>query len=199
MAKTTNTAASHVFSNVFLASNNAASTTSGAMFMSWNGYVHLWSNAIYANSGVISAAYLRNEGNTCVNGNTIVGNQLINYVGTGAGHYWLANNTLWDNEGYDVFDQNGSVDYAYNDIGLIGNLPPLSSSNELSVDPQFAGIFGVGLAPNSPLVNAGLDNPPGGVGSCCDPNHGPRVIGQHVDIGAYESDVLFRNGYESGS
>lgn len=205
LTNTSSTSATYVFSNVFVANKAADNNTGGAMYVSSQGDVHLWSNAVYANSGSVSAAYLSNTGNTYINGNTIVGNQLINHVGIGAldiagtGHYWLANNILWNNESYDVFDQNGSVDYAYNDIGVMGNFPPLSISHELSVDPGFSGFFGVSLGPDSPLINAGLDNPPGGVGGCCDANHGPRLVGEHVDIGALESDVLFRNGYEPGT
>ncbi|MEO6249510.1 MAG: hypothetical protein ABIO59_02415 [Luteimonas sp.] len=202
LVNTSSTSATYVFSNVFVANKAADNNSGGSMYVSSQGDVHLWSNIVYANSGSAAAGYLSCDGNTYINGNTFVGNQPINHVGlggldiTGSGHYWLANNILWNNEGYDVFDQNGSVDYAYNDIGVIGNYPPLSTSHELSVDPGFTGFFGVSLAPDSPLVNAGFDNPPGGVGGCCDANHGPRVVGQHVDIGALETDVLFRNGYE---
>lgn len=205
LVNTSTTAATYVFSNVFLANKAADNNTGGAMYVSSQGDVHLWSNALFGNSGSVSAIYLSNDGNTYMNGNTIVSNQLINQTGLGAldlagtGHYWLANNILWNNEGNDVFDQNGSVDYAYNDVGVMANFPPLSTSHELSVDPGFSGFFGVSLGPDSPLINAGLDNPPGGVGGCCDANHGPRVVGQHVDIGAIESDVLFRNGYEASS
>lgn len=203
LSNTSSMSAMYVFDNVFVA-NKAVNNLGSAIYVSSPGDVHLWSNVLYANSGQFAVAYLSNNGNTYINGNSIVGNQGINgTVGgvdlAGTGHYWLANNILWNNEGYDVFDQSGSVDYAYNDIGVVGNYPPLSTSHEMSVDPQFAGFFGVSLGPDSPLINAGLDNPPGGVGGCCDANHGPRLVGEHVDIGALESDVLFRNGYEPGT
>jgi hypothetical protein len=137
-----------------------------------------------------------------VTGNTILANQLINHSGlggldlAGTGHYWISNNILWNNEGNDVYDQNGHTDYTHNDIGLKDGFAPLSESNDLNVDPDFNGFLSVSLAPTSPLVNAGLDNPPGGVGGCCDPLGRPRSAGRHVDIGAFESDVLFRNGFQ---
>jgi len=46
------------------------------------------------------------------------------------------------------------------------------------------------------IFNAGVDSPAGGTGAT-DADGGTRKIGKHVDIGAYESDVLFRNGFEA--
>ena len=56
-------------------------------------------------------------------------------------------------------------------------------------------VSGFRPAPVSPLVNAGLDTPPG-VLDCCDLSGVQRVVGAHIDIGAYESDVLLRDGFE---
>jgi hypothetical protein len=39
-----------------------------------------------------------------------------------------------------------------------------------------------------------LDSPYGGIGST-DLARNPRLVGKHVDIGAYETDVLFANGF----
>jgi hypothetical protein len=196
----------YVFANQFVSNNTAAGAAGGAVYLSTSGQgdIFLWSNLMLANSGSgAGAAYINGNHNTYVTGNTILANQLINHSGlggldlAGTGHYWISNNILWNNEGNDVYDQNGHVDYANNDIGLKDGFTPLSESNDLSVDPDFNGGFlSVSLAPASPLVNAGLDNPPGGVGGCCDPLGGPRWVGKHVDIGAFESDVLFRGGFQ---
>jgi len=204
LANSSASATTTVFDNVFVA--NTGPISGGALFVSAVGDVYLWSNVMLANHGAGAwAAYLSDSGNTYVNGNTIVRNQSTGQSGLGAvdiagtGEYWFANNIVWNNDAWDVYDQSGSVHYAYNDIGTMSGFPPLSQTHELSIDPDFSGFFGVSLAPASPLVNAGLDDPPGFAGGCCDPTHGPRIIGAHVDIGAYESDVLFRNGYEAGS
>ena len=195
----------YVFANQFVSNNTAPGNAGGAVYLSTSGLgdIFLWSNLMLANSGSgAGAAYINGNHNTYVTGNTILANQLINHSGlggldlAGTGHYWISNNILWNNEGNDVYDQNGHVDYANNDIGLKDGFTALSESNDLSVDPDFKGFLSVSLAPTSPLVNAGLDTPAGGVGGCCDPLGGPRWVGKHVDIGAFESDVLFRNGFQ---
>ena len=71
---------------------------------------------------------------------------------------------------------------------------------EALVDPQFAACegfvcFDFELARSSPLVDAGDDDPPGGL-SDADLAGKPRVIGPHVDIGAYENDRLLADGFE---
>ena len=188
----------YIFSSVFIA--NSDSVASGAVYVSSTGDVYLWSNLIFANNGP-TALYLYDSANTYLTGNTIVGNQFNTMaVGalypSGSGPYYLSNNIIWGNENADIFDVSGLVDYAYNDIGVITNAPPHSASHELSVDPKFDGFFSVNLAPDSPLVNAGDDTPPGGPGGCCDPSGYPRIVGTHIDIGAYESDVLLRTGFQ---
>lgn len=195
----------YVFASQFVSNNTASGNAGGAVYLSTSGLgdIFLWSNLMLANSGSgAGAAYINGNHNTYVTGNTILANQLINHSGlggldlAGTGHYWISNNILWNNEGNDVYDQNGHVDYANNDIGLKDGFAPLSESNDLSVDPDFNGFLSVSLAPTSPLVNTGLDTPAGGVGGCCDPLGGPRWVGKHVDIGAFESDVLFRNSFQ---
>jgi len=64
--------------------------------------------------------------------------------------------------------------------------------------PQFAsGLLNFRLAPDSPLVNRGFDLSSGDIGAW-DLAGGERLQGVHVDIGAYESDVLLRDGFDPG-
>lgn len=187
-------------SNVFIANHDAPNNTAAAAYVSAT-TIYLVGNLFVANVGK-STVTLYTDYLGDVNNNTIVANQLHEHVGVGAlnlvgaGHFNLANNVLWNNEGSDVFDQSdGTSDYRHNDVGVIGNLAPHSEAGDFDADPVFDGFLGFRPAPSSPLVNAGLDSPLGGTGPT-DAGGGTRVIGAHVDIGAYESDVLFRDGLE---
>jgi len=195
----------YLFRNVFAVNQAPSGAGGGALYIqvpaAHSGY--LWNNLFLANTssggGAVSAY---NLGNMYITGNTVVANSLFNHTGigggldiAGSGHYWLTNNILWDNENTDVYDQSGHTDYANNDLGTKDGLAPLSESNELNVNPGFLGIFSFLPGPTSPLVNAGNDAAPGGIGGCCDASGGPRKLGMHVDIGAYEVDLVFRDSF----
>jgi len=191
-----------VESSAFIANHAASGNSGSAAYISATLAIYFDSNLLIGNTGT-SALYFYATNIADVNNNTIVANQLDNHVGvgafnpTGAGHYNVSNNILWNNEGSDVFDQGGGTDYFHNDVGVIANIAPLSETGDISVDPGFAGgLLDFHLAAGSPLVNAGVDSPAGGTGAT-DADGGTRKIGKHVDIGAYESDVLFRNGFEA--
>jgi len=189
-----------VESNQFIANHAATGNSGSAVYISATLAAYFNSNLVIGNTGT-SALYFYATNIADVNNNTIVTNLLDNHVGvgafnpTGAGHYNLSNNIFWNNEGNDVFDQGGGTDYFHNDIGTIANMAPHSETGDFSTDPDFAsGLLNFHLAADSPLVNAGLDSPLGGTGAT-DADGGTRLIGKHVDIGALESDVLFRDGF----
>jgi hypothetical protein len=188
-----------VESSVFVA-NQCAQLSGGAIVLVSPGTMIFRNNLVFANTG-ITTVYIVNDGITDINNNTFVGNQAPNHIGgsaldpSGTGQYYISNNILWNNEGYDLYDQSGTAYFYNNDIGVRGGLPAAGETNALSVDPQFDGILSVRPAPGSPLVNAGLDAPYGGIGNA-DLAGNPRLTGKHVDIGAYESDVLFRGGFQ---
>ena len=186
--------------NIF-AANRAATNQGGAIYVSSPGTILMRDNLFFGNQGT-NTIYLNNDGEADLNNNTIVGNLLANHAGLGAldlagsGTYNISNNLLWGNEGNDLYDQSGLANFYNNDIGVRDGLAPASESNDLSVDPQFSGILSVRPGLESPLINAGLDTPPlGGIG-ILDLAFGERLVGQHVDIGAYESEVLFTNGFQ---
>ncbi len=81
---------------------------------------------------------------------------------------------------------------------LIG--PALGPSNLVGVDPVFFDFSGgdFHLAPGSPAIDAGEDAPPDGLGSH-DLDGDPRVLGAHVDVGAYEawSDTCYVDRFGS--
>jgi hypothetical protein len=185
--------------NVFV-DDHAASNQAGAVHMQSAGTMEFRNNLVVANSGTESVL-IGSDGIADVNNNTVVGNQLAAHAGLGAlvlsgsGASYVANNILWGNEGNDVYEQSANVYFYNNDVGARDGFAPAGDSNGLSVDPQFNGILSVKPGPKSPLVNAGFDTPYGGFGNV-DLAGTQRLIGKHVDIGAYESDVLFRSGFE---
>lgn len=193
-----------IFNNVFVSNKTSSGNGGGAVYVqsSTQGDIFVWSNFFLVNSSSGGGAiYANGNHTTYVTGNTIIANELINHTGlagglyiAGTGVYWTSNNVLWNNDVQDVYDQDGKTHYSNNDIGTIAGVAPFSTANELSVDPDFDGLS-FKPKPGSPLVNAGNDAPSGGVGGCCDAGGGPRTIGRHVDIGAYETDVLFRDGF----
>jgi hypothetical protein len=192
-----------VESNVFVNNEASSGNAGGAVYLDSQAII-LASNLFVANTGSGAAAYLENDDVADVNNNTMVGNTLGAsgalgaLVLTGAGHYNLGNNLVWSNEGWAVYDQSGNADYWHNDIESMDGFPPLSETGDISAAPQFDGFFSFQPVPASPLVNAGLDSPLGGIGAT-DAGGGPRLVGRHVDIGAYETDVLFRDGLEPGA
>ena len=111
----------------------------------------------------------------------------------------LANNILWGNDGLDLAIDVTSVTLRDNDIqNRGGSQSPASSVGNVNVDPRFVSATQQRLQRSSPLVDAGINGPVGGLpGSSFD--GGPRVVGSIVDIGAYELDVLMTNGFDSSA
>lgn len=202
-----------VDSNTFIA--NRADDFGGAMAVYVaSGSLHVRNNLAFGNSSANIGAFelLINEGNAHVVGNTIVANSSEGdfmpgglWIG-GAGHFIVANNIVWNNlpdaPGPFQADFLGAASHERhaNDIGTVSSSSTGADvSSEFSVDPQFAPCgflcFGFELERGSPLVDAGIDDPPGGM-TPTDLAGKPRTIGPHVDIGAYENDALFRDGFD---
>jgi hypothetical protein len=148
-----------------------------------------------------------NGGEVYVSNNTFYSNQ-TNITGgasalalSGSAHVTLSNNILWGNTGFgglDLFSTAANLRY-HNDIGVWGGaVADAGSSGELNIDPHFR-LCGATCDPHlgtgSPLVNTGLDAAPGGV-TVFDLDGLPRILGTHIDIGAYEQDVIFANGFQ---
>jgi hypothetical protein len=195
--------------NRFLA--NRADDYAGALFAyTDSGSLRIRNNLVVANSGAVIGGMelTQGSGEASVEGNTIVGNTsdtALVAVGlrieSGA-HYTLSNNIIWNNGSGGDFGSGGSGHSRIaNDIGLIqsGTFADLVQ-NEQSTDPQFAPCGGFlclsfELERTSPLVDAGSDTPVGGT-TTNDLAGKFRKIGAHVDIGAYENDLIFANGFE---
>lgn len=83
-----------------------------------------------------------------------------------------------------------------------GNFAGVVFNQDLALDhPMFTSPSSFLAAPGSPLINAGINLPPGGV-SAVDVSAMPRIVAGTIDIGAYENelsvaDPLFRHGFEN--
>ena len=165
------------------------------------------SNVFLANQSTqVGAADLFGNGsNAYVVGNTVVANsrsqtlEIGGFFLRGTAAFVLSNNILWNNTGGDLY--NGSNIHPlllHNDIGVAaGNPEGAGSTGNFNRDPQFApGQLNLRLSSHSPLVNGGLDGAPGNIGDT-DVTGAPRLEFPHVDIGAYETDVIFFGGFEA--
>ena len=174
------------------------------------GSVRFRNNLVLGNtSGTTPGGRLNITGDTYLVGNTITANSSTDgedwalYANpTGAtSTLWLSNNILWGNNTYGdayLFGA-GTINLVNNNIGVRTNPTLGTNIGNLSVDPQFAscGIFCISrpLKRSSPLVDAGLNTPQGGRPTT-DFDGNPRLIGPNVDMGAFELDALFADGFQ---
>jgi hypothetical protein len=190
---------------------NRANDYAGALFANTGtGSLRIRNNLVVANSGAVIGGMELSQGSgeASVVGNTIVANSsdtALVAVGlrieSGA-HYTLSNNIIWNNGSGGDFGSGGpGHSRIANDIGVIqsGTVADLVQ-NEQSIDPQFAPCagfvcFSFELDRASPLVDTGTDTPAGGM-TTSDLAGKSRKIGPHVDIGAYENDLIFADGFE---
>ncbi len=164
-----------VFGSVF--TDNDSASDGGAAYLSCNGGVAAFTN------------------------NTVIGNTAgFGQPGkTGGVRLWgcqweVANNILWDNEGYDLNIANMAAVVNHNNIGML-NGTPISGGNNQSVDPRFVSAGILRLRRESPLIDAGFTATFLGLPQFSH-DGGPRVAGPQIDIGAYELDVLFADDFD---
>lgn len=195
--------------NLLVLNQHDGSYTGGLYaYVGGAGTLTVRNNLFFGNSSphAVGAAdlYANGGGEAYVNGNTAVANQMTANGETGGiflrgtAHFTLANNILWNNTGGDLYiGVTGGTLLRNDDIGVLaGFAAEPGSAGNLDVDPVFAGgPFNFRLASRSPLVNAGLDAPPGGAGTW-DAAGAPRLQLPHLDIGAFETDVIFYSGWE---
>ncbi|MGH8173945.1 MAG: choice-of-anchor Q domain-containing protein [Rhodanobacteraceae bacterium] len=200
--------------NIFYA--NRADDFGGALTASTaDGSLLIRNNLAFGNSSANIGAFEFNQttGNAYIVGNTIFANISEGDFLPGGMHisgpatFTVSNNIIWGNVPEDAgpfisdFQSTAGSHSRYsNDIGVIGSGTVAAVvADELSVDPEFitCGFFCVSfeLKRSSPLVDAGDDSPPGGM-TQEDLAGKDRTIGAHVDIGAYENDRLFADGFD---
>lgn len=196
--------------NQFIGNRSTAGVGAASVYAG-SGRLRFRNNLLVGNRGaIIGATFLvQDSGDAWVTGNTVVGNNADQTATAGGlaiagnGQFTLSNNIFWNNAGTANFDfkANSAHSRYNNDIGLLGSGTAAEQIvAEQYVDPLFESCPGFlclnfKLSGKSPLVNAGIDAPAGGQ-SAADLAGSSRTIGVHVDIGAYESDVLFADEFE---
>lgn len=137
--------------------------------------------------------------NTVTGNTTATGHGGILVEGSCASCF-IDNNILYGNDNDDLF-LNTAIGLAcrvnHNDIQDYSGTPHSMTGN-MSVYPEYVGFFNFHLAPDSPLVDAGIKRlsaplPP------YDADGLPRIVGPAIDIGAFERQTLFHDGFENGS
>lgn len=164
-----------VFGNVF--TDNDAASDGGAAYLACFGGVGAFSN----NTAIGNTAGFGQPGKT--GGIRLWGCQ-----------WEVANNILWDNEGYDLNIDNVPAVVNHNNIGA-SHGAPISGGDNTAVDPKFVGASNLRLRRESPLVDAGFTGTFLGLPARSH-DGGPRVAGPQIDLGAYELDVLFTDDFD---
>lgn len=201
----------HIERNVFFNNLSGGSASGGLFAGATVGHVWIRDNAFLSNSGGDGGgAHISGNGaELYISNNSFVANHTNTSGGAGglyvdgSAHLSLSNNILWASAGpaaLDFFSATANL-RDHNDMGSWGGaVADSASTGDVNIDPGFVACtvfpcLDLRLGSGSPLVNAGLDNPPGAL-AALDLAGLPRVLGLHVDIGAYEQDRIFMNGFE---
>jgi hypothetical protein len=199
--------------NVFHHNTNTAAIGSSAALAVSTGGVLTVRNNLFANNtaNVSSAMNLYNsDGHAYVTNNTVaynvltaapVGNASVVYAGAGAAYAVFVNNIIIfvNSDVGDDIALNSRMTLIDNDFGASNGVPDGASIGNVAVDPKFVdgpnGNFR--LKPGSSLINVGDDTTSSVLGgiSAFDLDGNARTVGAAIDIGAYESDVLFADGF----
>ena len=195
--------------NTFIGNRSISGVGALRIYGGSGGAVRVRGNLVVANRGaLLGGVYVSaGGGESYITGNTIVSNTtdaagVAGGLTVNGGHFWITNNIIWNNAGATGSDFSTLSPHSRfaNDIGLVGTgYLGYPIEGEQSVDPQFSscgGFLCFELAWYSPLVDAGVDVVAEGQLLGVDRARKPRILGAHVDIGAFENEVIFVDGFE---
>lgn len=154
-----------------------------------------------AESSMGAATLTSNEGVAYVVNNTVMFNTAAMLAGGlrfgGSSTLQLANNILWGNSDTDLLvDGSSSHNRYHNNIGALSAPMAGVVAGEITTEPEFQpGLLSFTPRVGGALYNGGDSDPPGGLATTDLPGR-PRVVDGEVDIGAYEAQVLFRDGFD---
>ena len=172
-----------IINNLFL--SNHATGNAGAAEVG-----NIDSDGIYVTNNTVLSNTADNTGTHPAGGMYIFGTGTLKYV---------ANNNFWNNDANDLYVADQDFSLLHNNYHTRGGSVPTQSAGNISVEPQYQpGLFNYTPVRNSPLVDAGVN--PALFASwyltSTDLRGHDRTVGA-VDIGAYEEDVIFADGYET--
>ncbi|HSE12702.1 MAG TPA: choice-of-anchor Q domain-containing protein, partial [Rudaea sp.] len=188
------------------ATSNGFSQAVGGLLAATDGTSLIVRGNLFVNNSSPNAAavYLYSNNAIDFSNNTVTGNHstdttapirvALAYITFGG--LISSNNIYWGNAtGPDEFDLSLSPLFSgvagatllHDDIQVASGTAA-SASGTLHVDPGFVGNGDFHLAPNSPLIDAGVNDPAGGV-TGVDLDGAARIRGAAVDLGAYESSA----------
>lgn len=166
-----------VFGNVF-AENHSANFDGGGALVCFGALGAFTNNTVVRNTARFGQSTVR--GGISLSGSCL---------------WEVANNILWDNEGYDLKIDDDEVTLRNNNVDDLDGTPTSGSSGNINVDPQFVSVGILRLTRSSPLVDAGFNETLLGL-PLRSFDGGIRVAAPRIDIGAYELDVLLESGFD---
>lgn len=202
-----------VESNIFY--NNQTETFGGGLNAATGGRLRVINNLFAANGAAVAygAAYLTGNASGVLNAGVEIYNNTVVYnyhSGTGDGGLriggiasicYVDNNIFWGNEEADLIIDNPDCTLFTNDIADLSGTPALNQG-AMSVVPEFRdSLLGqYQLRTTSPLVNKGIVRFSNYSMPLYDLDGLPRFSwDSRADIGAYEVQFLFYDGFEDGS
>lgn len=154
-----------------------------------------------SNGGTTTLSQLSITGNTAaIDQGYIWSSGLLLYSADASSRIDLSNSVVWGNasdvDTKDISVSGPNVYFTRVHYGAIKGDAPAANIGATLGDPGFVATGDPRLKPNSLLINTGSDNAPGSGGDY-DIDGRARVIGAHIDVGAYEwSDAIFAHGFE---
>lgn len=199
--------------NIFRDNLNTTATGGGAgVVASIGGVLTVRNNVFFDNTAHSWSALsmFNSAGHANVTNNTIAynflngsfaSNAMVSYSGNGSAYAVFVNNIIVYPFGSgSAISLNSGMALFNNDISSAYGSPDPASNNTINVDPSFVDAVNgdLHLRADSPMIDLGTDTNNilfGGM-SAYDLDGNDRVVGPAIDLGAYESDVLFRDGFD---